>query len=78
LANLSAILAEAGAGPEQVLRMTVYIVGVENWPTFDQVYAEAFGDAKPAPPSSRYLNCTTAIWSKSTPLPCAIRMPDAA
>ncbi|MGV7029532.1 RidA family protein [Methylobacterium symbioticum] len=48
LTNLLAILAEAGCGPERVLRCTAYIVGVENWPVFNRVYAEMFGAAKPA------------------------------
>lgn len=48
LANLFAILGEAGSGPDRVLRVTAYIVGVENWPAFNRIYAEMFGDAKPA------------------------------
>ena len=48
LANLLAILAEAGSGPDHVLRATAYIVGVENWPAFNRIYAEVFRDAKPA------------------------------
>ena len=48
LTNLLAILAEAGSGPDRVLRVTAYIVGVENWPAFNRIYAEMFGDAKPA------------------------------
>ena len=45
LDNVLTILAEAGCGPEQVLRVTAYIVGVENWPAFNRVYTEAFGNA---------------------------------
>lgn len=48
LANLLAILAEAGCGPERVLKVTAYLVGVENWAAFDRIYAEAFGEARPA------------------------------
>ena len=48
LANVLAILAEAGCGPERVLKVTAYLVGVENWPTFNRIYAEAFGEARPA------------------------------
>jgi 2-iminobutanoate/2-iminopropanoate deaminase len=48
LDNVLTVLAEAGCGPEQVLRVTAYIVGVENWPAFNRVYTEAFGNAKPA------------------------------
>ncbi len=48
LGNMLAVLAAAGCGPEQVLRVTAYIVGVENWPAFNTVYAELMGDARPA------------------------------
>lgn len=48
LESLLAILAEAGSGPERLLRVTAYIVGVENWPEFNRVYAEMLGEAKPA------------------------------
>ncbi|WP_331684811.1 RidA family protein [Consotaella aegiceratis] len=48
LANVFAILKAAGSGPEHVLRVTAYIVGVENWPAFNATYAAAFGDARPA------------------------------
>ncbi len=46
--NLLAILREASCGPEQVLRVTVYIAGVENWAIFNRIYGELFGEAKPA------------------------------
>lgn len=48
LTNLLAILAEGGCGPAEVLRVTAYIVGAENWPAFNRIYAEMMGDAKPA------------------------------
>jgi 2-iminobutanoate/2-iminopropanoate deaminase len=48
IANVLAILRAAGGGPETVLKVTAYIVGIENWPTFNQAFAEAFGAAKPA------------------------------
>ena len=48
IANLLAILSEAGSGPSEVLKATAYVVGIENWPTFDRAFADAFGDAKPA------------------------------
>ena len=43
-----AILHQADCGPDRVLKVTAYIVGVENWPDFNRVYAEVFGEAKPA------------------------------
>ncbi|GLS42833.1 RidA family protein [Methylobacterium brachythecii] len=48
LANVLTILSEAGCGPRNVLRVTAYIVGVENWAAFNRIYAEVFGQAKPA------------------------------
>lgn len=48
LGNMLAVLAAAECGPEHVLRVTAYIVGVENWPAFNRVYAELMGEARPA------------------------------
>jgi len=48
LASLLAILREAGSGPERVLKVTAYVVGVEHWPAFNRLFAEAFGSARPA------------------------------
>ena len=48
LANVFAVLAAAGASPASLLKVTAYIVGVENWPVFNAVYAEAMREARPA------------------------------
>ncbi len=48
LANLLAILRAAGSGPEQVLKVTAYLAGVEHWPAFDRAFADAFGLKRPA------------------------------
>lgn len=48
LGNVLAILADAGVRPERVVRVTAYIVGVENWPRFDAVYAELLPGWRPA------------------------------
>lgn len=48
LGNMLAALRAAGARPRDVLKVTVYIVGVELWPRFNAVYAEVMGEAKPA------------------------------
>jgi reactive intermediate/imine deaminase len=48
IANFLEILAAAGCGPRDVVKLTAYIVGEENWPIYDRVFAEAFGDHKPA------------------------------
>ncbi|KMT57142.1 RidA family protein [Pseudomonas fildesensis] len=48
LDNLLAILSEAGLGPRDLLKVTVYVVGIEHWPAFDQLYAHYLGDHRPA------------------------------
>ena len=48
LGNVLAIVKAAGSGPERVLKVTAFIVGVENWPAFNRVYAELFGESRPA------------------------------
>jgi 2-iminobutanoate/2-iminopropanoate deaminase len=48
LGNLLAVLRAAGAEKQDILRVTAYIVGVAQWPTFNAIYAEMMGDARPA------------------------------
>ncbi|EJC83747.1 putative translation initiation inhibitor, yjgF family [Rhizobium leguminosarum bv. trifolii WSM2297] len=46
--NMLAVLKAAGGTPADLVRVTAYIVGVSNWPRFNQVYAGRLGDARPA------------------------------
>lgn len=48
LRNVEAALAAAGCGWHDVMKVTVYLAGVEHWPAFDQAYRRALGDARPA------------------------------
>jgi 2-iminobutanoate/2-iminopropanoate deaminase len=48
LDNLLAIVKAAGSSPERVLKVTVFLAGVEYWPKFNAIYAQAFGEARPA------------------------------
>jgi len=48
LDNILAIVRAAGSAPDKVVKVTAYIVGVEHWPEFNEVYAEALGEMKPA------------------------------
>jgi len=65
LGNLLAIVEAAGSGPERVLKVTAFIVGVDNWPAFNRVYAELFGEARPArsvvPVGSLHHGCLVEI-----------------
>lgn len=47
-ANLQAVLAEAGASLETVVKTTVFLKNMENFPEVNEIYAEYFGDHKPA------------------------------
>jgi 2-iminobutanoate/2-iminopropanoate deaminase len=46
--NLLEILRAAGSTPQHLAKVTAYIVGIENWPRFNAVYASMLPDACPA------------------------------
>ena len=48
LRNVLAIVKAAGGSPESILKVTAYIVGVENWPILNRIYGQVFGAARPA------------------------------
>jgi reactive intermediate/imine deaminase len=48
LGGLLSIVRAAGGSPASVLKVTAYIVGVENWPELNRAYEEMFGEARPA------------------------------
>jgi reactive intermediate/imine deaminase len=48
MANVLRVLDAAGLGAGDLVKVTVYIVGVEHWPEFNAVYAEIMGPARPA------------------------------
>ena len=48
LANLAAILAAAGTEWSRVLKVTVYLQDMADFPRVNEVYAEAVGGARPA------------------------------
>ena len=44
LANLKAVLAAAGATPQQVVRTTVFLADLADFATVNALYAEVFGE----------------------------------
>jgi len=48
LENVIEIIKEVGGSKESVLKITAYVVGVEHWEEFNNVYAEFFGSVYPA------------------------------
>ncbi len=47
-ANLRAVLAAAGCTPQNVVRATVYLIDLGVFADVNELYAEFFGDHKPA------------------------------
>lgn len=48
LANLFAALAAAGTSRESLVKVTVYVTDIGDWPQFNALYAEAMGHHRPA------------------------------
>lgn len=48
LSNLSAVLAAAGASWGDVVKTTVYLHDMADFPTFNEMYGRHIGDARPA------------------------------
>ncbi len=48
LANLAAVLAAAGSGLDRVVKTTVFLADMGDFKAMNAVYAEAFGDHRPA------------------------------
>lgn len=48
LQNLKAVLDQAGAGLDQVVKTTVYLSDIADWDELDTVYGAFFGAARPA------------------------------
>lgn len=48
MANLEAVLAAAGAGWKDVVKTTVFLKDMAEFPRVNEVYAEIIGDSRPA------------------------------
>jgi len=48
LANLAAVLEAEGASMAQVVKTTVYLRHIDDFGAMNEVYAEAFGESRPA------------------------------
>jgi len=47
-ANLKAVLEEAGSSLDQVVKVMAFVADINDFATVNEIYAEAFGDHKPA------------------------------
>lgn len=48
LRNIEAVLASAGAALTDVVKTTVFLKHIDDWPAMNEVYVEVFGDHRPA------------------------------
>jgi 2-iminobutanoate/2-iminopropanoate deaminase len=48
LANVNAVLAEAGMGKDGVTKTTIFLVDLSTFQVVNSIYAEFFGDHRPA------------------------------
>lgn len=48
LKNLAAVLAAGGASCADVVKTTIYLAAMDDFAAVNEVYAEAFGDHRPA------------------------------
>ena len=48
LRNLEAVLNEAGSSMGQVVKTTIFLANMDDFATVNEIYAEAFGEHKPA------------------------------
>jgi 2-iminobutanoate/2-iminopropanoate deaminase len=48
LENLGSVLAAGGAGFDNVVKVTAYLTDMGDFQAFNEVYADFFGDGKPA------------------------------
>ncbi len=48
LDNLSAVLKAAGYGLDDVVKTTVFLTNMKDFPIFNEIYAGCFGSCKPA------------------------------
>jgi 2-iminobutanoate/2-iminopropanoate deaminase len=46
--NLAAILQAAGSGLNKVVKTTVFLLNLDDFPEFNRIYGEYFGDSRPA------------------------------
>jgi 2-iminobutanoate/2-iminopropanoate deaminase len=46
--NLHAVLAAAGSGLDKIVKTTVFLASLDDFPVFNQVYKEYLGNSRPA------------------------------
>ena len=70
ITNLAAIFEASGSGLEKVIKTTVYVSDIDLWGRFNAVYAECFGEHRPAravvPTRDLHFGCQVEIEAVAT------------
>lgn len=48
LENLQGVVEAAGSGKDKIVKVTVFVSDIGHWPEVDRLFAELFGEHKPA------------------------------
>ncbi len=74
--NIRRVLETAGAGLEDLVKCTIFLENIDDWPAFNEIYAEYFLDM-PAPPARSALGATGLALGATVEVECIAAVPDA-
>jgi 2-iminobutanoate/2-iminopropanoate deaminase len=66
LQNLESVLAAAGASWKDVVKTTVFLQDMKDFPRVNEIYASVMGDARPARSTVQVAGCHEECWSRSS------------
>ena len=69
LENIKAVLVACGSSFDQVLKCTVYVKDMADFPKVNEVYARYFRRIRRREPPWKWPGCRATLRSRSTPLP---------
>jgi len=74
--NIRRVLETAGAGLEDLVKCTIFLENIAEWPAFNEIYAEYFADM-PAPPARSALGATGLALGATVEVDCIAAAPEA-
>ena len=73
--NIRRVLEAAGAGLEDLVKCSIFLEHIEDWPAFNTIYAEYFA-GMPAPPARSALGATGLALGATVEVDCIAAVPD--
>lgn len=74
--NIRRVLEAAGAGLGDLVKCSIFLENIEDWPAFNAVYGEYFAD-QPAPPARSALGATGLALGATVEVDCIAAVPEA-